>query len=153
MLEFAKSLIGLGFNLIGSGGTAKAIRDAGLPIKDVSDITKAPEMLGGRVKTLHPVVHGGILARQTASDQADMLRQNYDYIQIVVCNLYPFVNTVSKPDVTIADAVENIDIGGVTLLRAAAKNHSRVTVLCDPTDYTKVLTELQSNGDTLETTR
>lgn len=153
LLGFSKSLIGLGFSLIASGGTAKAIRDAGLPVKDVSDITKAPEMLGGRVKTLHPVVHGGILARRTASDQADMLQQNYDYIQLVVCNLYPFVNTVSRPDVTIADAVENIDIGGVTLLRAAAKNHGRVTVICDPADYTKVLTELQTNGDTQESTR
>lgn len=139
--------------MIGSGGTAKSIRDAGYPIKDVSDITKAPEMLGGRVKTLHPVVHGGILARLTDSDKADMVAQKIDYIQLVVCNLYPFVNTVSKPDVTIADAVENIDIGGVTLLRAAAKNHNRVTILCDPQDYKKVLDEIRVTGDTTETTR
>lgn len=110
-------------------------------------------MLGGRVKTLHPIVHAGILARLTPSDQADMVQQNYDYIQLVVCNLYPFVNTVSRPSVTIADAVENIDIGGVTLLRAAAKNHARVTVLCDPNDYTKVLEELNVKGDTEESTR
>lgn len=153
MLPFARSLIELGFNLIGSGGTAKSIRDAGLPIKDVSDITHAPEMLGGRVKTLHPVVHGGILARLTAADQADMLRQGYDYIQVVVCNLYPFVNTVAKADVTIADAVENIDIGGVTLLRAAAKNHDRVTVICDPTDYERVLAEMKTKGDSTVQTR
>lgn len=153
VLELAKELQSLGFNLIASGGTAKAIRDAGLAVQDVSDITKAPEMLGGRVKTLHPAVHGGILARNTESDQNDMKRQGYDYIQVVVCNLYPFVNTVSKPDVTVAEAVENVDIGGVTLLRAAAKNHARVTVLVDPTDYAKVLDELRRSGDTTEQTR
>lgn len=110
-------------------------------------------MLGGRVKTLHPAVHGGILARLTQSDQADLKKQNYDYIQLVVCNLYPFVKTVSKSDVTVADAVENIDIGGVTLLRAAAKNHARVTVLCDPRDYGKVIDEIRQHGDTTEQTR
>lgn len=153
VLTLARQLQNLGFNLIASGGTAKAIRDAGLEAQDVSDITNAPEMLGGRVKTLHPAVHAGILARITESDQADLKRQNYDYIQVVVCNLYPFVNTVSKPNVTVADAIENIDIGGVTLLRAAAKNHARVTVLCDPTDYNKVILEIKQNGDTSEKTR
>lgn len=153
VLNLARQLQGLGFNLIASGGTAKSIRDAGLKVEDVSDITNAPEMLGGRVKTLHPAVHGGILARVTDSDQADLKRQGYDYIQIVVCNLYPFVDTVSKPNVTVADAVENIDIGGVTLLRAAAKNHARVTVICDPSDYNKVVDEIQKNGDTTDKTR
>lgn len=153
VLNLARQLQGLGFNLIASGGTAKSIRDAGLKVQDVSDITNAPEMLGGRVKTLHPAVHGGILARVSESDQADLKRQGYDYIQIVVCNLYPFVDTVSKPNVTVADAVENIDIGGVTLLRAAAKNHARVTVICDPTDYNKVVAELEQNGDTTAKTR
>lgn len=153
LLKLAESLVGLGFGLVASGGTAKSIRDAGLAVRDVSDLTHAPEMLGGRVKTLHPVVHAGILARTSAADQADMLQQGYDYIQLVVCNLYPFVNTVSRPDVTIAEAVENVDIGGVTLLRAAAKNHARVTVLCDPTDYKHVLAELQATGDTTEKTR
>lgn len=89
----------------------------------------------------------GILAREIESDKADMKRQSYEYIRIVVCNLYPFVNTINKPDVTIADAVENIDIGGVTLLRAAAKNHARVTVICDPNDYEKVISELESSND------
>ena len=144
---------GLGYQLVASGGTATALRNAGLSVKDVSDITGAPEMLGGRVKTLHPAVHGGILARLTPSDQADMQKQNFDYISVVVCNLYPFVNTVSKPDVTVADAVENIDIGGVTLLRAAAKNHDRVTVICEAGDYSKVLSEIQQNGDTTLDTR
>lgn len=89
----------------------------------------------------------GILARLTESDKADLAKQNFEYIRIVVCNLYPFVLTTSKPDVTIEDAVENVDIGGVTLLRAAAKNHSRVTVICDPQDYPKVISELQSSAD------
>lgn len=149
----AKQLQGSGFDLIASGGTAKAIRDAGLSVQDVSDITNAPEMLGGRVKTLHPAVHGGILARLTDSDKADLTRQKFDYIQLVVCNLYPFSQTVAKPDVTLADAVENIDIGGVTLLRAAAKNHARVTVLCDPRDYAKVIAEIGQHGDTTPETR
>lgn len=153
VLNLARHLQGLGFNLIASGGTAKSIRDAGLKVQDVSDITNAPEMLGGRVKTLHPAVHGGILARVSESDQADLKRQGFDYIQVVVCNLYPFVDTVSKPNVTVADAVENIDIGGVTLLRAAAKNHARVTVICDPTDYNKVIAEIKQNGDTTAKTR
>lgn len=153
LLQLAKQLVALHFGLVASGGTAKAIRDAGLAVRDVSELTHAPEMLGGRVKTLHPVVHAGILARTTAADQADMLEQQFDYIQLVVCNLYPFVDTVSRPDVTIADAVENIDIGGVTLLRAAAKNHARVTILCDPQDYTQVLGELEATGDTSEKTR
>lgn len=147
LLSFAKKLHELGLTLVASGGTAKSLRDANLPVKDVSDITGAPEMLGGRVKTLHPAVHGGILAREIESDKADMKCQSYEYIRIVVCNLYPFVNTINKPDVTIADAVENIDIGGVTLLRAAAKNHARVTVICDPNDYEKVISELESSDD------
>uniref|UniRef100_T1PF22 Bifunctional purine biosynthesis protein ATIC n=1 Tax=Musca domestica TaxID=7370 RepID=T1PF22_MUSDO len=153
LVDLGKNLSALGFQLVASGGTATALRNAGLAVKDVSDITGAPEMLGGRVKTLHPAVHGGILARLTPSDQADMQKQNFDYINLVVCNLYPFVNTVSKPDVTVADAVENIDIGGVTLLRAAAKNHDRVTVICEASDYAKVLQEIQQNGDTTLETR
>ncbi|KNC86418.1 bifunctional purine biosynthesis protein PURH [Sphaeroforma arctica JP610] len=147
LVEFAKELNDLGVSLVASGGTSKACRDSGLSVKDVADITNAPEMLGGRVKTLHPAVHGGILATESARDQEDMKNRGYDYISIVACNLYPFENTVAKPDVTVANAVENIDIGGVTLLRAAAKNHSRVTVICDPSDYTKVISELKASGD------
>ncbi|XP_055612765.1 bifunctional purine biosynthesis protein ATIC [Uranotaenia lowii] len=153
LLEFANGLNQLGLKLVASGGTAKALRDHKLPVRDVADITGAPEMLGGRVKTLHPAVHGGILARETPSDLGDLKSQKYELAQIVVCNLYPFGLTISKPDVTIADAVENIDIGGVTLLRAAAKNHKRVTVICDPQDYGKVLQEIKQFGDTTETTR
>ncbi|BES97701.1 bifunctional purine biosynthesis protein [Nesidiocoris tenuis] len=142
LLPLAKKLHEFGFGLVASGGTAKALRDAGLSVKDVSDITGAPEMLGGRVKTLHPAVHGGILSREIDSDLDDMKKMKFDLISIVVCNLYPFSKTVAKPEVTIPEAVENIDIGGVTLLRAAAKNHARVTVLCDPEDYDSVVAEI-----------
>ncbi|EDO37389.1 predicted protein [Nematostella vectensis] len=155
LVEFAKQLHDLGFRLVASGGTANAIRNAGIPVRDVSEITGAPEMLGGRVKTLHPAVHGGILARVSEGDKADMAKQGFEYIRVVVCNLYPFVNTVAKEGVIVSEAVEQIDIGGVTLLRAAAKNHERVTVVCDPEDYNKVLSEMTENEtcDTLPDTR
>ncbi|KAJ1658576.1 bifunctional phosphoribosylaminoimidazolecarboxamide formyltransferase/IMP cyclohydrolase [Dispira simplex] len=145
LVDLAKGLTTLGIELVASGGTARLIREAGLTVKDVSEITQAPEMLGGRVKTLHPAVHGGILARDIPSDDTDLLAQNINKIDFVVCNLYPFKNTVAKSDVTIAQAVEEIDIGGVTLLRAAAKNHARVSVLCDPNDYAKFLTQLAAS--------
>lgn len=127
------------------------LRDSGLPVQDVSDITGAPEMLGGRVKTLHPAIHAGILSRET--DETEIKLQNFEFIQIVVCNLYPFANTIATKGVTVKDAIENIDIGGVALLRAAAKNHERVTVICDPADYEKVLEEIKQNGDTTKETR
>lgn len=148
LLDLAKGLHSAGIRLLGSGGTAKLVREAGLPIGDVSDITKAPEMLGGRVKTLHPAVHGGILAQTSkTSDQNDLKQQNIDPIDIVVCNLYPFEETISKdPAPTIAQATEEVDIGGVTLLRAAAKNHERVWVLSDPKDYNSFLHDY-SQGD------
>ncbi|XP_062599872.1 bifunctional purine biosynthesis protein ATIC-like [Saccostrea cucullata] len=151
LTEFAQKLSALGLKLVASGGTAKCIRDAGIPVSDVSEITGAPEMLGGRVKTLHPTVHGGILSRLTDSDQSDLKTQNIEMIRLVVCNLYPFVKTVADPHVLIEKAVEQIDIGGVTLLRAAAKNHMRVSVICDPEDYNRVLDEL-SNSPSKDTT-
>lgn len=153
LVEFAEALHNLDFQLIASGGTARKIREAGLSVQDVADLTQAPEMLGGRVKTLHPAVHGGILARNIDSDQADMKAQSYQNIDLVVCNLYPFQETVAKEGVTLPDAIEQIDIGGVTLLRAAAKNHLRVTTICDPVDYDSVLAELRGQGDTAVTTR
>ncbi|MEQ2278759.1 hypothetical protein AMECASPLE_002335 [Ameca splendens] len=156
LVDFAKRLMNVGLALVASGGTAKALRDAGLAVRDVSDLTGHPEMLGGRVKTLHPAVHGGILARKSASDSADMEKLGYNLVRVVVCNLYPFVKTVSNPNVTVDDAVEQIDIGGVTLLRAAAKNHARVTIVCDPADYSLVARELENSGakdTTLETRR
>lgn len=149
LIDFAKKLNQVGLKLVASGGTAKSIRDAGMTVMDVSDITGHPEMLGGRVKTLHPAVHGGILSRKIDSDIADMKRQNYQFVSVVVCNLYPFVQTISKPGVTVEDAVEQIDIGGVTLLRAAAKNFARVAIVCDPADYDRVGNELIANSGTL----
>lgn len=145
LVEFARRLVSVGLSLVASGGTAKTLRDAGLAVRDVSEITGFPEMLGGRVKTLHPAVHGGILARQTPSDNADMEKLGFSLVRVAVCNLYPFVKTVSSPGVTVEDAVEQIDIGGVTLLRAAAKNHARVTVVCDPSDYNVVAKEMETS--------
>ncbi|KAI8611404.1 cytidine deaminase-like protein [Chytriomyces sp. MP71] len=147
LLVLARGLVEVGIKLIASGGTAKAIRDAGLEVSDVADITKAPEMLGGRVKTLHPAVHGGILAQSTDKDKKDMEDREYAYIDYVVCNLYPFTQTIAKDGVTIAEAVEEVDIGGVTLLRAAAKNHARVTIISDPADYHKFLAELKASHE------
>ncbi|ORY74998.1 cytidine deaminase-like protein [Leucosporidium creatinivorum] len=147
LLPFAKGLDAAGIKLLGSGGTAKAIRNAGLEIGDVSDITKFPEMLGGRVKTLHPAVHGGILARNIPSDQADLEAQQIAPITVVVCNLYPFNETIARvPAPTIAEAVEEVDIGGVTLLRAAAKNHDRVIILSDPKDYDEFLAQWKAGN-------
>lgn len=143
LLDLAKGLIAANVRILASGGTAKLMREAGFPVEDVSSITKAPEMLGGRVKTLHPAVHGGILARDLDSDEKDLAQQSINKIDFVVCNLYPFKETVAKVAVTIPEAVEEIDIGGVTLLRAAAKNHQRVTILSDPKDYAVFLQELK----------
>ncbi|XP_020377621.1 bifunctional purine biosynthesis protein PURH [Rhincodon typus] len=145
LLDFARRLVSLGLSLVASGGTAKALREAGLTVRDVSEITGFPEMLGGRVKTLHPAVHGGILARSIPEDVADVEKLGFSLIRVVACNLYPFVKTTSAPNVTVAEAVEQIDIGGVTLLRAAAKNHGRVTVVCDPTDYLPVAQEMEAS--------
>ncbi|MCB0212780.1 MAG: bifunctional phosphoribosylaminoimidazolecarboxamide formyltransferase/IMP cyclohydrolase PurH, partial [Anaerolineae bacterium] len=122
LTDFAQTLAEHGWQFIASGGTARALKEAGLTVKDVADITKAPEMLGGRVKTLHPVVHAGILARPSEEDREELAAHHIDEIDMVVCNLYPFQQTVSKPNVSLNEAIENIDIGGVALIRAAAKN-------------------------------
>ncbi|KAK5122494.1 bifunctional phosphoribosylaminoimidazolecarboxamide formyltransferase/IMP cyclohydrolase [Meristemomyces frigidus] len=143
LLDLAKGLVKQNIRLLASGGTAKLIREAGFPVEDVSAITKAPEMLSGRVKTLHPAVHAGILARDLASDEKDLAEQNINKVDYVICNLYPFKDTIAKINVTIPEAVEEIDIGGVTLIRAAAKNHGRVTILSDPEDYHDFLQELE----------
>ncbi|ULT96782.1 hypothetical protein L3Y34_004958 [Caenorhabditis briggsae] len=150
LLPLAEGLVSAGLVLVASGGTAKAIRDHGINVHDVADITKFPEMLGGRVKTLHPAVHGGILARDSESDRKDLETHNISFVSIVVCNLYPFKKTVQQSNCSVEEAVENIDIGGVTLLRAAAKNHERVSVICDPADYDNILSELKSGGTTRE---
>ncbi|MGL4503107.1 MAG: bifunctional phosphoribosylaminoimidazolecarboxamide formyltransferase/IMP cyclohydrolase, partial [Planktothrix sp.] len=150
LIEFAKSLVEeLGFDLISSGGTATALKAAGLAVTKVSDYTGFPEILGGRVKTLHPRIHGGILARRDVSqDLSELETHNIRPIDLVVVNLYPFEQTIAKPDVSLADAIENIDIGGPTLLRASAKNYAHLTVLCNPEQYGSYLEEFkQKNGE------
>jgi phosphoribosylaminoimidazolecarboxamide formyltransferase/IMP cyclohydrolase len=151
LVDFAKGLADLGWTLLASGGTAKLLRENGLSVTEVADYTQSPEILGGRVKTLHPAIHGGLLARPTDDDFQQLLDLGWDYIDLVAVNLYPFEATIAKPDVVYADAIENIDIGGVTLIRAAAKNHERVTLVCDPSDYDYVLAELRSGGISAET--
>lgn len=146
LLDFAKGLAALGWTLLASGGTAKLLRENGLAVTEVAEYTKSPEILGGRVKTLHPAVHGGLLARPTEADHQQLLDLGWDYIDLVAVNLYPFEATIAKPGVSYAEVIENIDIGGVTLIRAAAKNHERVTLVCDPADYPAVLAEAGSGG-------
>lgn len=146
LIEFAKGLADLGWTLLASGGTAKLLRENNVSVTEVADYTKSPEILGGRVKTLHPAVHGGLLARPTDEDHQQLLDLGWDYIDLVAVNLYPFEETITKANVTYADAIENIDIGGVTLIRAAAKNHERVTLVCDPSDYSAILEEVRNGG-------
>ena len=146
LLEFARGLVDLGWNLLASGGTAKLLRENSIAVIEVADYTKSPEILGGRVKTLHPAIHGGLLARPTEEDHQQLLDLSWDYIDLVAVNLYPFEETIAKPEVNYADAIENIDIGGVTLIRAAAKNHERVTLACEPSDYKAILEELRNGG-------
>jgi phosphoribosylaminoimidazolecarboxamide formyltransferase/IMP cyclohydrolase len=144
--KLGNTLVELGWTLVASGGTARTLAAANLPVTDVATITNAPEMLGGRVKTLHPKIHGGILARATTEDQAELQQHQISTIDMVICNLYPFQQTVASADVELDEAIENIDIGGVTLLRAAAKNFARVTVVCDPADYDSIGADLKVNG-------
>ncbi len=149
IVELAQALVqDFGFDLISSGGTAKTLQAAGLPVTKVSDYTGSPEILGGRVKTLHPRIHGGILARRDLPEHLAELEANeIRALDLVVVNLYPFEETIAKPDVTVEDAIENIDIGGPTLLRAAAKNHAHLTVICRPERYGAYLEELRTNGE------
>ena len=148
IVALARQLIEFGFEIISSGGTAKTLQDAGITVTKVSDYTGSPEILGGRVKTLHPRIHGGILARQDLpADQADLEANNIRPLSLVVVNLYPIEQTIAQPDVTVAEAIEKIDIGGPTLIRAAAKNYQYLTVLCSPAQYDNYLAEYeQSQG-------
>jgi len=149
LIEFARALTAQGVELLSTGGTAKAIRDAGLAVIDVADYTGFPEMLDGRVKTLHPKVHGGILARRDLPEHvATMSEHGLPYIDLVCVNLYPFVATVSKPH-TLDDAIENIDIGGPAMVRSAAKNYRFVAIVTDPADYPALVAEMQANGGAL----
>jgi phosphoribosylaminoimidazolecarboxamide formyltransferase / IMP cyclohydrolase len=150
LVDFARGLFELGWTLLASGGTAKLLRENGIDVTEVADYTKSPEILGGRVKTLHPAVHGGLLARPTEGDRQELINLGWDYIDLVAVNLYPFEATIAKPGVSYAEVIENIDIGGVTLIRAAAKNHERVTLVCDPADYAEVLMALRAGGASAE---
>jgi len=142
VIEFAQRLAAANWHLVASGGTARALRQAGLAVTEVSQITGEPEMFDGRVKTLHPAIHAGLLARDTETDRADLAARGWEAIDLVIVNLYPFEQVVANPKTTLAEAIENIDIGGVVLLRAAAKNFARVTVLSDPADYPEDLSAL-----------
>jgi phosphoribosylaminoimidazolecarboxamide formyltransferase / IMP cyclohydrolase len=149
LVELAKSLAAAGAELISTGGTAKALRDAGLAVKDISEHTGFPEMLDGRVKTLHPKVHGGLLyIRGNTTHEAAVKEHSITPIDLVVVNLYPFEATVAKPNVSLHDAIENIDIGGPSMLRSAAKNHDSVTVVVDPADYAEVARQISESGNT-----
>ncbi|MCC4116406.1 bifunctional phosphoribosylaminoimidazolecarboxamide formyltransferase/IMP cyclohydrolase [Aromatoleum toluclasticum] len=154
VLAFAQALHGLGVKILSTGGTASMLRDAGLPVTDVSEHTGFPEMLDGRVKTLHPTVHGGILARRDLPEHMETIAAHgISRIDLVVVNLYPFAQTIAKPDCTLEDAIENIDIGGPTMVRAAAKNHGDeqggVGIVTDPEDYAAIVDELKANGGEL----
>ncbi|HEY1044165.1 MAG TPA: bifunctional phosphoribosylaminoimidazolecarboxamide formyltransferase/IMP cyclohydrolase [Telluria sp.] len=147
VLDFARALSALGVNILSTGGTAKLLLDNGVACTEVADYTGFPEMLDGRVKTLHPKVHGGILARRDFPEHvAKLAEHNIPTIDMVVVNLYPFQQTVAKEECSLEDAIENIDIGGPTMLRSAAKNHRDVVVLCDPADYGRVLAEMKGTG-------
>ncbi|MFO7320930.1 MAG: bifunctional phosphoribosylaminoimidazolecarboxamide formyltransferase/IMP cyclohydrolase [Chloroflexota bacterium] len=145
LVDFARALAERGWDLVASGGTERTLREAGLAVTPVEQLTGMPEMLDGRVKTLHPAIHAAILARDTERDLAELRDAGYAPIAMVVCNLYPFQETVAQEKVTLQDALEQIDIGGVALLRAAAKNFLNVTVVCDPADYGTVLETLESD--------
>jgi len=147
VVEFARALSELNIEIISTGGTFKTLKEAGIPVIPIDQITGFPECLDGRVKTLHPAVHGGILARRDLEDHLNQIQAlGIDPIDIVAINLYPFKATIQKPDVTLADAIENIDIGGPAMLRSSAKNHDGVIVLCDPADYQSVIGDLKSGA-------
>ena len=154
VVEFARSLSELGYHILSTGGTAKLLAQEGVQCQEVADYTGFPEMLDGRVKTLDPHIHGGILARRCVPEHMKAIADHgIDTIDIVCVNLYPFEQTIAKPDCTFELAIENIDIGGPTMIRAAAKNHESVAVIVDPTDYNKVVSEIKANGEVKAETR
>ena len=154
VVEFAKELVSLGWEILSTSGTMKMLREAGLPVTSVSDVTGFPEICDGRVKTLHPKIHGGLLARRDIPDHMKQIADNgIEKIDLVCVNLYPFRETIAKPDVTMEDAVEHIDIGGPSMVRSAAKNWESVTIVVNPEDYATVLSEIKATGDTTRETR
>lgn len=154
VVEFAKGLVALGWEILSTSGTMKLLKESGVPVTSVSDVTGFPEICDGRVKTLHPKIHGALLARRDIPEHMKELKDNdIDTIDLVCVNLYPFRETIAKPDVTMEDAVEHIDIGGPSMLRSAAKNWESVTVVCNPADYETILSEIKANGNTTRETR
>lgn len=153
LTDFARPLAERGVELVASGGTARALREAGLAVRAVSDVSGSPEILGGRVKTLHPAIHGGILSRRAPTDRAELDGLGWGEIDMVVANLYPFEQTAADPEASLETVVEQIDIGGVALLRAAAKNFCHVAVVCDPADYAPILAEIEAQGQVSPETR
>ncbi|MDY3227670.1 MAG: bifunctional phosphoribosylaminoimidazolecarboxamide formyltransferase/IMP cyclohydrolase [Candidatus Cryptobacteroides sp.] len=154
VVEFARELVALGWEILSTSGTMKLLREAGLPVTSVSDVTGFPEICDGRVKTLHPKIHGALLARRDIPEHMKALKDNeIETIDLVCVNLYPFRETIAKPDVTMEDAVEHIDIGGPSMLRSAAKNWESVTVVCNPSDYSTIISEIKATGNTTRETR
>ena len=154
VVEFASQLVALGWEIIATGGTMKLLQDAGLNVINISEVTGFPEICDGRVKTLHPKVHGGLLGRRDLESHISQLKENgIGFIDMVCVNLYPFRQTIAKPGVTMEDAIENIDIGGPSMLRSAAKNWSAVTVVCSPENYDAIISEIREFGDTTKETR
>ncbi len=154
LVGFVSSLKSLGWEIIATGGTMKLLRESGIDVINISDVTGFPEICDGRVKTLHPKVHGGLLARRDDESHLKALKENgIEFIDMVCVNLYPFRQTIAKEGVTMEDAIENIDIGGPSMLRSAAKNYRDVTVVCDPVDYDKIIEEIKTNGNTTPDTR
>ena len=154
VVDFARELVSLGWEILSTSGTMKMLKEAGLPVTSVSDVTGFPEICDGRVKTLHPKIHGALLARRDIPDHLKQLEDNgIEKIDLVCVNLYPFRETIAKPDVTMEDAVEHIDIGGPSMLRSAAKNWASVTVVVNPEDYATVISEIKATGDTTPQTR
>uniref|UniRef100_UPI00402899FD bifunctional phosphoribosylaminoimidazolecarboxamide formyltransferase/IMP cyclohydrolase n=1 Tax=Candidatus Cryptobacteroides bacterium TaxID=3085639 RepID=UPI00402899FD len=154
VVEFAKGLVALGWEILSTSGTMKLLKESGVPVTSVSDVTGFPEICDGRVKTLHPKIHGALLARRDVPEHMKELKDNgIDTIDLVCVNLYPFRETIAKPDVTMEDAVEHIDIGGPSMLRSAAKNWESVTVVCNPADYETILSEIKADGNTTRETR
>ena len=154
VVEFARELVAFGWEILSTSGTMKLLREAGLPVTSVSDVTGFPEICDGRVKTLHPKIHGALLARRDIPEHMKALKDNeIETIDLVCVNLYPFRETIAKPDVTMEDAVEHIDIGGPSMLRSAAKNWESVTVVCNPSDYATIISEIKATGNTTRETR
>lgn len=154
VVEFAKGLVALGWEILSTSGTMKLLKESGVPVTSVSDVTGFPEICDGRVKTLHPKIHGALLARRDIPEHMKELKDNdIETIDLVCVNLYPFRETIAKPDVTMEDAVEHIDIGGPSMLRSAAKNWESVTVVCNPADYETILSEIKAGGNTTRETR